>query len=986
MKHRSTKKLIQKLMAASVAAVSTAAFAPFTANADCLGQNSFDNGIILPWTVFAHNPAEQDFEVKDGSFNITIINPGGKKRGGESRWDLGIRHRNLHIEQGHKYKVHWELEASAEGELHTHIAGNDDNGEGVWQNNSGSWNQGWNNVKIEKGENSFDSEFTATKTIEVASWEFHYGGEGSYQAQDCFPEGTVLKFDNLTLECEDCGEEYKNANSTPCLWDPSNEMGIITPRSDVRVNQIGYYTLLDKKATYATSKEITEPVSFTVKKNGEPVFTGKGTPIGYDEAAGDYCQILDFSTVTDPGTYTIEVDDKDNVFTNPITGEVYNKYISHEFRIGNDVYKGILTDAMNYYYQSRSDEDITEDKITSFNPKDIKAKLAHAAQHKSYTAYIQSQWIRAYGNEFDGDKRNSIDAAGGWYTGSDNTKNVIVGANSVWLLQNMYEMEKSKGDASEEALREARYELEWMFKMIVDPENDPVWGKNCANFVYHQANDHKRISFEGKTYIYDEDYMPTHIVRPPTYAATFNMIACAAQAARLWEGIDDEFAHECLQHAEDSWKAVMAYKEKWDTDLGQYERDPQFAPESSYVGTGIYEDRSVKDEAYWAACELFATTGAEEYYNELKDYKNENHGSGHGKAFDIDMPENMYGFTFSAFNNSETTTLGTLSLYLSDKISAKDKKTIEKNITSAADEFIAAENSSDNGMGLPYKLHESHDVISMPGPLMPDGYEPASNAFVTNNAMIMAYAYDASNCNSKYLNGMTQAMDYIFGRNGLGISYVTGYGSYHSNNPSHRFWIYELDSSFPMAPSGIMVSGPCSGLQDDYVKSIGMKPGKVPAQKCYADSVASWSTNDLAPDWQASFAWNISFVESALNTPGPLPPITTTSTSTSTTTTTTTTTTSTTSAVPPVTTSTQEIVPTKKGDTNCDDTVELADAILIMQSLANPNKYGVGGSDTHALTEQGRANADVDKSVKGLTSGDALRIQEYLLHLADSLD
>ena len=138
------------------------------------------------------------------------------------------------------------------------------------------------------------------------------------------------------------------------------------------------------------------------------------------------------------------------------------------------------------------------------------------------------------------------------------------------------------------------------------------------------------------------------------------------------------------------------------------------------------------------------------------------------------------------------------------------------------------------------------------------------------------------------------------------------------------------------------------------------------------------------PDWQASFAWNISFVESALNTPGPLPPITTTSTSTSTTTTTTTT--STTSAVPPVTTSTQEIVPTKKGDTNCDDTVELADAILIMQSLANPNKYGVGGSDAHALTEQGRANADVDKSVKGLTSGDALRIQEYLLHLADSLD
>jgi endoglucanase len=298
--------------------------------------------------------------------------------------------------------------------------------------------------------------------------------------------------------------------------------------------------------------------------------------------------------------------------------------------------------------------------------------------------------------------------------------------------------------------------------------------------------------------------------------------------------------------------------------------------------------------------------------------------------------------------------------------------------------MLEMENSASNGMGIPYREAKYTDWIGIPGDDYHAGYEPASNACITNNAMIMAYAYEASNCNSKYLNGMTQAMDYIFGRNGLGISYVTGYGSYHSNNPSHRFWIYELDSSFPMAPSGIMVSGPCSGLMDEYVKSMGMKRGKVPAQKCYADSVASWSTNDLAPDWQASFAWNISFVESALNTPGPLPPITTTSTSTNTTTTTTTT--STTSAVPPVTTSTQEIVPTKKGDTNCDDTVELADAILIMQSLANPNKYGVGGSDAHALTEQGRANADVDKSVKGLTSGDALRIQEYLLHLADSLD
>ena len=49
-----------------------------------------------------------------------------------------------------------------------------------------------------------------------------------------------------------------------------------------------------------------------------------------------------------------------------------------------------------------------------------------------------------------------------------------------------------------------------------------------------------------------------------------------------------------------------------------------------------------------------------------------------------------------------------------------------------------------------------------------------------------------------------------------------------------------------------------------------------------------------------------------------------------------------------------------------------------MQYLANPNKYNI--------TEQGKLNGDVDITVKGLTSNDALRIQEYLLHLRATLN
>ena len=74
------------------------------------------------------------------------------------------------------------------------------------------------------------------------------------------------------------------------------------------------------------------------------------------------------------------------------------------------------------------------------------------------------------------------------------------------------------------------------------------------------------------------------------------------------------------------------------------------------------------------------------------------------------------------------------------------------------------------------------------------------------------------------------------------------------------------------------------------------------------------------------------------------------------------------------------------GDANCDGGVDMSDVVLIMQSLANPNKYGLEGSDKNHITEQGQLNGDVDISAKGITSNDALRIQEFLLGKIKSLD
>lgn len=73
------------------------------------------------------------------------------------------------------------------------------------------------------------------------------------------------------------------------------------------------------------------------------------------------------------------------------------------------------------------------------------------------------------------------------------------------------------------------------------------------------------------------------------------------------------------------------------------------------------------------------------------------------------------------------------------------------------------------------------------------------------------------------------------------------------------------------------------------------------------------------------------------------------------------------------------------GDSNCDNNVDLSDAVLIMQAFANPNKYGVTGSNESHITDQGLKNGDVYKTGDGVTMNDAVSIQMYLLGLVGSL-
>ncbi|MDE5570021.1 MAG: glycoside hydrolase family 9 protein, partial [Ruminococcus sp.] len=884
-----SKAIAGSLMSAAMLATSvTSVLAPMSASAgQMLGQTDFEDGTGLPWHTCETNPAKQKFEIKDGKYVVEIVNVPDPSEGA-GRWDLQFRHRGLQFVSGHTYKIHAEVTVDQTGYIYSKIAPISGSPE-LW-NDSG--NGQWQPVLVQAGQTlTIDTQFTASENVEVGEWAFHYsnaagtsGGNEYGHTDTGMPVGSHISFDNLSLIDTQDGE-----------WDadPTAEYGVARPQTNVRLNQVGYYSKLAKKATYIT--DASSPLDWELRdSSGNAVLKGKTDPQPLDpdtgttktetltiageqrtkyKDSGSYGHIIDFSEYQ-PGDdkaeeeYTIFVKDTTGVsgtqsgleenaydakvngdkveWTNWKTGVTYTMNESHPFKINNYVYSGLVTNAINYYYQNRSGVPIEEKYITSGDTK----TLAHSKYgHSPDTGYVQSAWKKSYPSANDTDQTYSFDGTGGWYDAGDHGKYVVNGGISVWTLQNMYEISKINGtdakwtdketvkipendDATKgkypSALNEARVELEWFFKMIVQ-SNDPYYGKD-AGMVYHKLHDYKWTGLGVYAWDYGKDFADCldkggRIVKPPTYAATLNMVACAAQAARLWEGIDDDFAKECLKNAEAGYNAVINSGDGWKVAKGECKTDDNpggdiyFAAMDQAIGGGAYGDTYVYDDMYWAACELYLTTGDAKYKEMLESYSNPNDSTGTDKAYSLTY--NLGGGenkgSFSSFNWGCTSGLGTLSLYLNkDKLDAANAKKVSDSITAVADKFIDQQGKS--SVGIPYVGATFTDPVNI-GDEEVTGYEWGSNSFVINNAIVMSYAYDATG-DVKYINGAAEAMDYIFGRNGNDFSYVSGYGDVALQYPHHRLWCHGVDKNFPMAPAGVLSGGPGAGMQDPYIGGL----------------------------------------------------------------------------------------------------------------------------------------------------------------------
>ena len=541
--------------------------------------------------------------------------------------------------------------------------------------------------------------------------------------------------------------------------------------------------------------------------DGKTVYSGTSEPLGHDVDSDDGVHIINFTDFDEEGTYTIETEDGEE---------------SREFTIGEpSVYSDMLYDSLNYFYQNRSGIEIESRFITSGDA----SALARAAGHPSDMAEIEQTW------GYSGSS-GTIDVTGGWYDAGDHGKYVVNGGFSLWLMQNQYEIAKKFGfedvyadgtmnipennNSYPDLLDEARWEMEWMFKMIVD-------SGDYAGMLYHKAHDEKWTALG----IAPADDEMKRIVKPPTTAATLNFAACAAQASRLWEGIDDDFSEQCIEAAVTAYEAAKKHPD-------------MYAPLDESVGGGAYGDDDVTDEFYWAACELYLTTGDESYHDDMED-----------SDFYLEMPTELGGGesvdTVGSFDWGNTAALGTMSISISDTDESSDAA---DNIISASNYYIDIEN--EQGYGQPY----AQSTLSYND--KDKGYLWGSNSFVTDNSIVMAYAYLLSD-DTMYLDGAISGLDYILGRNPMDYSYVTGYGTHSVTYPHHRYWAKQIDDAFPLAPSGVMSGGPNSGMQDPWVQGSGWKKGEIPPAKCYLDNIEAWSVNECTINWNTSLAWLTAF-------------------------------------------------------------------------------------------------------------------------------
>lgn len=342
----------------------------------------------------------------------------------------------------------------------------------------------------------------------------------------------------------------------------------------------------------------------------------------------------------------------------------------------------------------------------------------------------------------------------------------------------------------ERLLGEIKYELEWMLKMQ-NPETGGVYHKVTTQ--YHSP----------MTILPHEDVDPLYL-SPVSAQATGDFAASMAYAYRMYKHFDEEFAEQCLE------AAIFAWEWLEENPTTNSYVDP------SFFHTGSYNDISASDERYWAAAELYKSTGDEKYL----EYMTDNY-----------LPKSGFGW----IDMGSYAHVAILTNDLIDEDSELYQKAKKAFINNAQDILKIWEKDG-------YKVALSY-------------YVWGSNKDLADRTMMLIFA-DMIEPDARYKEAVLDQIHYFLGRNANDISYVTGYGEKSAQNPHHRPSAV-LETTVP----GMLVGGP----NDEIVNELGdpvsqMVDENTPPAKRYADITGSYATNEICIYWNSPLAYVLGYV------------------------------------------------------------------------------------------------------------------------------
>jgi endoglucanase len=573
-------------------------------------------------------------------------------------------------------------------------------------------------------------------------------------------------------------------------WPEWSLSTVLARRPAVRINQLGYLPHGSKRATWVTNELL--PVEFTVvAADGTVALRGRTQPWEHrpEPTSGQSVHLLDFTDLAAAG-HGYQV--------------LVSNQRSHSFRIAPDLYERLARDAFGLFYLLRSGLPIDERRAPGYGHPAGHAGIPPNQGDTTVPALTGPEADRLYPGWAP---TGRFDVSGGWYDAGDYGKYTVSGSIAVWQLLSILELLRRVPSRQIVLSRatvesECRWQLDWLLRMQV-PTGQPL-----AGMAFHRIHGTVWSPMPGPSH---QD--PTfRVLHRPSTAATLHLAAVAAQAARLLRTTDVEYADRLLRAARAAHHAAHVYPELIAPD------------DEGRFGGGPYGDQQLADDFYWAATELWLATGEDDFRSEV--LSSPLHAA---DVFDVHV-FNTQGFDFDRVGGPARLDLALAGVDL------PDHDRIIDSVRQGALRILKLQ--QEQPWGQPYAP--------------PDGWAWGSNGRILNNLVVLATAADITG-EAAFHDAVITGIDYILGRNALGQSYVTGYGTDSTAHLRTRQFGHDLDPSLPPPPPGAVAGGANSTETPGFPSDPRLRG--LPPQCCYLDEPTSEITNDICIRWNAPLAY-----------------------------------------------------------------------------------------------------------------------------------